>query len=148
MNNETLDILMYKYRIPYYVIHKHVIPYTYLPQSKILLHNIRNYKQDINLIEDIYLTQYNEFILLVDLLGFYNYYMNTKNINERLQALLKRHIMLKNKDVIELNQIMISCIKPSMRKRSVKLIWGLMMPEERNTFINDYVLDTMTILEN
>lgn len=145
MNNETLDILMYKYRIPYYVIHKHVIPYTYLPQSKILLHNIRNYKQDINLIEDIYLTQYNEFILLVDLLGFYNYYMNTKNINERLQALLKRHIMLKNKDVIELNQIMISCIKPSMRKRSVKLIWGLMMPDERNIFINDYILNAMTI---
>jgi len=145
MNNETLDILMYKYRIPYYVIHKHVIPYTYLPQSKILLHNIRNYKQDINLIEDIYLTQYNEFIMLVDLLGFYNYYMNTKNMNERLQALLKRHIMLKNKDVIELNQIMISCIKPSMRKRSVKLIWGLMMPDERNIFINDYILNAMTI---
>lgn len=145
MNNETLDILMYKYRIPYYVIHKHVIPYTYLPQSKILLHNIRNYKQDMNLIEDIYFTQYNEFILLVDLLGFYNYYMNTKNINERLQALLKRHIMLKNKDVIELNQIMISCIKPSMRKRSVKLIWGLMMPDERNIFINDYILNAMTI---
>jgi len=145
MNNETLDILMYKYRIPYYVIHKHVIPYTYLPQSKILLHNIRNYKQDINLIEDIYLTQYNEFIMLVDLLGFYNYYMNTKNINERLHALLKRHIMLKNKDVIELNQIMISCIKPSMRKRSVKLIWGLMMPDERNIFINDYILNAMTI---
>ena len=145
MNKEILDILILKSRIPYYVMHKHIIPYTYLPQSKILLHNIRNYKQDINLIEDMYFTQYNEFILLVDLLGFYNYYMNTKSISERLQTLLTRHVMLKNKDVIELNQIMISCIKPSMRKRSVKLIWGLMMPEERTTFINDYILNTMTI---
>lgn len=145
MNKEILDILILKSRIPYYVMHKHVIPYTYLPQSKILLHNIRNYKQDINLIEDIYFTQYNEFILLVDLLGFYNYYMNTKSISERLQTLLTRHIMLKNKDVIELNHIMISCIKPGMRKRSIKLIWGLMSPEERTRFINDYVLDNMTV---
>lgn len=60
MNKETLDILMYEYRIPYYVVHRHIIPYTYLPQSKELLQDIRNYTQDIKLIEDTYYTRYNE----------------------------------------------------------------------------------------
>ena len=62
MNKETLDILMYKYRIPYYVAHKHIIPYTHLPQSKELLRDIRNYTQDIKLIE---CSSYSDFTSLI-----------------------------------------------------------------------------------
>ena len=145
MNKETLDILMYKYRIPYYVAHKHIIPYTHLPQSKELLRDIRNYTQDIKLIEDIYFTRYNEFVLLTDLLQFHGYNFNINYISNSLGVLMNRHVKLKHKDMIDLNNYMVTINHPSRRRRTINFIWGLMTPEERNKFINDYLLDNMTV---
>jgi hypothetical protein len=141
MNKETLDILMYEYRIPYYVVHRHIIPYTYLPQSKGLLRDIRNYTQDIKLIEDTYYTRYNEFILLTDLLLYHGYSYNLNYISNTLLALMNRHIQLKHKDIIDLNNYIITITKSSKRKRNIKFIWGLMTPDERNEFINKYLID-------
>ena len=145
MNKETLDILMYKYRIPYYVAHKHIIPYTHLPQSKELLRDIRNYTQDIKLIEDIYFTQYNEIVLLTDLLQFHGYNFNINYISNSLGVLMNRHVKLKHKDMIDLNNYMVTINHPSRRRQTINFIWGLMTPEERNKFINDYLLDNMTV---
>ena len=145
MNKETLDILMYKYSIPYYVAHKHIIPYTHLPQSKELLRDIRNYTQDIKLIEDIYFTQYNEIVLLTDLLQFHGYNFNINYISNSLGVLMNRHVKLKHKDMIDLNNYMVTINHPSRRRRTINFIWGLMTPEERNKFINDYLLDNMTV---
>jgi len=144
MNKETLDILMYKCHIPYYVAHKHIIPYTYLPQSKELLQDIHNYTQDIKLIEDTYYTRYNEFILLTDLLLYHGYSYNLNYISNSLCALLNRHIQLKRKGMIDLNNHIITITKSSNRKRNIKFIWGLMTPCERNEFINKYLIDNMT----
>ena len=144
MNKETLDILMYKCHIPYYVAHKHIIPYTYLPQSKELLQDIRNYTQDIKLIEDVYYTRYNEFILLTDLLLYHGYSYNLNYISNSLCDLMNRHIQLKHKDMIDLNNHIITITKSSKRKRNIKFIWGLMTPDERNEFINKYLIDNMT----
>ena len=144
MNKETLDILMYKCHIPYYVAHKHIIPYTYLPQSKELLQDIRNYTQDIKLIEDVYYTRYNEFILLTDLLLYHGYSYNLNYISNSLCDLMNRHIQLKHTDMIDLNNYMITITKSSKRKRNIKFIWGLMTPDERNEFINKYLIDNMT----
>lgn len=141
MNKETLDILMYKCRIPYDVAHRHIIPYTYLPQSKELLQDIRDYTQDIKLIEDMYYTRYNEFILLTDLLLYHGYSYNLNYISNSLLALMNRHIQLKHKDIIDLNNYIITITKSSKRKRNIKFIWGLMTPGERNEFINKYLLD-------
>lgn len=145
MNKETLNMLMYTHRIPYYVVHKHIIPYTYLPQSKALLRDIRNYIQDINLIEDTYLTQYNEFILLSDLFLFHGFNYTMSDISTNLASLFKRHIVFQNKKHIELYPYLRSMNVSNRRHSTVKFIWGLMSPEERNTFINDYLLDNMTV---
>ena len=145
MDNETMNILMYEYRIPYYVVHKHIIPYTYLPQSKTLLRDIRNYIQDINLIEGIYLTQYNEFILLSDLFLFHGFNYTMSDISTKLTALFKRHIVFQNKNKVELYPCLRSMTVPNRRHSTVKFIWGLMSPEERNEFINVYLLDNMTV---
>lgn len=145
MNKETLNMLMYTHRIPYYVVHKHIIPYTYLPQSKTLLRDIRNYIQDINLIEDTYLTQYNEFILLSDLFLFHGFNYTMSDISTELASLFKRHIVFQNKKHIELYPCLRSMNVPNRRHSTVKFIWGLMSPEERNKFINDYLLDNMTV---
>jgi hypothetical protein len=138
-------MLMYTHRIPYYVVHKHIIPYTYLPQSKALLRDIRNYIQDINLIEDTYLTQYNEFILLSDLFLFHGFNYTMSDISTNLASLFKRHIVFQNKKHIELYPYLRSMNVSNRRHSTVKFIWGLMSPEERNTFINDYLLDNMTV---
>ena len=145
MNKETLNMLMYTHRIPYYVIHKHIIPYTYLPQPKALLRDIRNYIQDINLIESVYLTQYNEFILLSDLFLFHGFNYTMSDISTNLASLFKRHVVFQNKKHIELYPYLRSMNVSNRRHSTVKFIWGLMSPEERNTFINDYLLDNMTV---
>ena len=105
MNKETLNMLMYTHRIPYYVVHKHIIPYTYLPQPKALLRDIRNYIQDINLIESVYLTQYNEFILLSDLFLFHGFNYTMSDISTNLASLFKRHVVFQNKKHIILVMI-------------------------------------------
>lgn len=145
MNQSTIDILTYKCRIPYDVIRRHIIPYTYLPQSKELLRDIRNYKQDINLIESIYYTQYNEFILLTDLLLFhkYNYYM--KHVSKKMIELITRHFMLITMDNNDLNKYMRKFRNTNRRRRAIKFIWGLMTPDERTKFINDYLIKDMDV---
>lgn len=145
MNKETLNMLMYTHRIPYYVVHKHIIPYTYLPQSKALLRDIRNYIQDINLIESVYLTQYNEFILLSDLFLFHGFNYTMSDISANLASLFKRHVVFQNKKHIELYPYLRSMNVSNRRHAMIKFIWGLMSPEERNEFINDYLLDNMTV---
>jgi len=109
------------------------------------LQDIRNYTQDIKLIEDTYYTRYNEFILLTDLLLYHGYSYNLNYISNSLCDLMNRHIQLKHKDMIELNNYIITITKSSKRKRNIKFIWGLMTPGDRNEFINKYLLDNMTV---
>ena len=54
---------------------------------------------------------------------------------------MNRHIQLKHKDIIDLNNYIITITKSSKRKRNIKFIWGLMTPCERNEFINKYLID-------
>lgn len=140
MDQNTIDILTYKCRIPYDVVHRHIIPYTYLPQSDELLWDIRHYKPDINILESIYYTQYNEFILLTDLLMFHGYTYNMIYISAEMLELFKRYIMLTKMDNIYLNNYMKICCRTRRRKRVIKFIWGLMTIDERNKFMNDFVI--------
>jgi hypothetical protein len=141
MNNCVINDLSCKTNIPKHVIFKHIVPYTYTTQSNNLLRDIRNYNKDINLIESIYLTQYNEFILLVDLYLFHNYTLNMRYLPQKLETTFKRHFMLKDKTPHELRLYMVMNNLPHKRRRNTKFIWGLMTPEERNTFINSYILN-------
>lgn len=140
MDQNTIDILTYKCRIPYDVVRRHIIPYTYLPQSDELLWDIRHYKPDINILESIYYTQYNEFILLTDLLMFHGYTYNMIYISAEMLELFKRYIMLTKMDNIYLNNYMKICCRTRRRKRVIKFIWGLMTIDERNKFMNDFVI--------
>jgi hypothetical protein len=47
-------------KLPFEVVFNHIIPYTYSPQPKILLEDIRNYVYTFNLISSIY---YNRWIV-------------------------------------------------------------------------------------
>lgn len=140
MDKNTIDILTYKCRIPYDVIRRHIIPYTYLPQSDELLWDIRHYKPDINILESIYYTQYNEFILLTDLLMFHGYTYNMKYISAEMLELFKRHIILTKMDNTYLNNFIKKFCRTIRRKRAIKFIWGLMTIDERNKFMNEFII--------
>ena len=57
-------------RIPMDVMINHILPYTYEPQPKTLLQDIKNFVEDFNLVENCYAFDYNYILLLRDLLTF------------------------------------------------------------------------------
>ena len=127
-------------KIPYHVIHKHIIPYTYSTQSKILLHDIKSFISDKKLLEasnDYYI---NNFFLLIDLLRFYEYSLVTKIIKPELYILLQRHIKYKNNTPL-IDKFIFDTRITFKQKRTVNLLLALMTPFERTRFFNKYVLN-------
>lgn len=131
-----------KTKIPFYIFWKHIIPYTYLPQSKILLHDIRNCIEDMKLIQNnIYFSVFNTFLLYLDLLTYYDYSILHNNVGPKLQQLLQRNFLLKNKNNEYLCKYVKQMCSNNNRKRNTNFLWGLMTPNERNGFINDFLLN-------
>lgn len=130
-----------KTKIPFCVFWKHIIPYTYLPQPKILLHDIRNYSEDFKLIQNnIYGALFNIYLLYLDLLTYHDYSISHCNVGPTLQELLQRNFMLRNKNSDYLSKYVKQMCNNNNRKRNTNMLWGLMRPNERNTFINEFLL--------
>jgi hypothetical protein len=136
MSVEIINFLEYNKRIPIAVIHRHIIPYTYNPQSKPLLRDIRSNVNDYNMIEGVYFTMYNENILLTDLLTYHKSPV-------RLVAIIMRHIQYKCCNSADVYKMILNTYYIRYNTsilRNIRCIWGLMTPEERNDFINTYIL--------
>lgn len=137
-----LTELEIKTKIPFYIFWKHIIPYTYLPQPKILLHDIKNCIEDMKLIQNnIYFSVFNTFLLYLDLLTYYDYSILHNNVGPKLQQLLQRNFLLKNKNNEYLCKYVKQMCSNNNRKRNTNFLWGLMTPNERNGFINDFLLN-------
>ena len=137
MSIELIKYLENK-NIPYAVIQRHIIPYTYLPQSKQLLRDIRSYKQDYNIIMCHYSTQYNNNILIADILFYFR-------LPLKLVTILMRHIMYQHSNPDDIYTLIISMYYNYNTKnvsvhRIIRTILGLMTPEERTGFINKYII--------
>ena len=59
-------------RIPQDILREHIMPYTYKKQCSSLLLDIKSFRYDYGLIEDLYCTQFNASICLRDLINFCN----------------------------------------------------------------------------
>ena len=136
-----MSLLQLTQKIPYHVIHKHIIPYTYLLQPKNLLHDIRNYIEDIKLIQNIMYCSLFKFYFLLDLLSYHNYSILHGNVEPKLQQLLQRNFLLKNKNKDYLCKYVKQMCSNNNRKRNTNFLWGLMTPNERNDFINQFLLN-------
>ena len=138
MSTEIIKYIETKMKIPYAVIHRHIIPYTYLLQSKELLRDIRSYNQDYNIIMNYYHTQYNDNILIADILFYYKVPIKLVNV-------LMRHVKYHNCQMSDMYNLIISTYysyntnSVSLR-RIIRNILGLMTPEERTGFINKYII--------
>ena len=142
MIKNIIGELSYKSRLPKHLIYKHIIPYTYRTQPKNLQIDIINYRRDINLLESRYYTHYNAFILLIDLLNFNEFSVVTRVLNEKLEEVLRRHIILHDYSKSELLDFIkkMLLLRDVRIERYIKLIWGLMDIKERNIFIERYIL--------
>jgi hypothetical protein len=99
--------------LPNEIIINHIIPYTYQIQSKELVMDIITFQKDFNIIQNIFVFDYNYKILLNDLELFCS---ENKKINSSKH--LNSNISI---------------------KRKTRLIWGSLTPNERNMFINNYI---------
>jgi hypothetical protein len=128
-------------KLPDDVIINHILPYTYERQPRKLLNDIRSFAKDYSLIESIYMTQFNELVLLYDLLRFLYPCYGKKNIIENV---LRRHFHLKNKTGEYLINVLIVCFERNLEintERKIKILWGLLKPMERTQFINKYIIE-------
>ena len=126
------------------IIINHIIPYTYEKQPNQLLQDIRSYSADLDLIENYYIFQMNEIILLNDLVRFCNNNIApVYDIEPRYETILKRHFCMKDMSPLEIKQFVFFDFHRRLivyPQRKIKFLWGLLTPVERTRFFNRYVL--------
>ena len=84
-------------KLPFDVIINHILPYTYNPQPNNLLIDIRSYYADYKLVESVYMTQHNEWILLHDLIKFCRHCINPyRYVDNKFKKILRRHFIIAN----------------------------------------------------
>ncbi len=130
--------------LPHDIVVNHIIPYTYEKQPKILLQDIRSYSSDLDLIDNYYMFESNEIILLNDLVRFCNNNIApVYDVEPRYETILKRHFSMKDKTRLEIKQFVFIDFHRRLivhPERKIKFLWGLLTPTERTRFFNRYVL--------
>jgi hypothetical protein len=135
----------YIQKLPEDVIINHIIPYTYQVQPRRLLSDIHSFVNDYTLVESIYMTQFNQHILLHDLLQFccINLYPSY-GMENLFDGILRRHCSISGKS----EEYLINMVRLNFHRnvelqteRKIKFIWGLLTRQERTQFINKYLLD-------
>lgn len=138
--------------LPYYLVHRCIIPYTYELQPKQLRMDIRSFRVDYSLVENIYYTMYNSSILFTDLVQYCNGAgEDIDELSPKYIKILRRHIALKNKTDEFIQSLELHNrfgVGPRTHARRSRIIWGLLTPSERNEFINTYILEDDAFLEN
>jgi hypothetical protein len=118
--------------VPELLVQQCILPYTYLPQPKKLLADIRSFVVDYRIVSNVYSFDFNDEILMTDLVNFcmvqyftsqqYKLISNMPAIDMYLQTEYYSNSNVENKTRIS------------------RLIWGLLTIEERTRFINQYIL--------
>jgi len=131
--------------LPLDIIINEIIPYTYCPQNNKLLRDIKSFFSDFSTIENSYSYDYNNDVLIYDLICFCNCsFIPSYNMHERFGEVLKRSFRLKNRNYSELNNYVFVVFHRNViinPLRKIRFLWGLLKPVERNRFINKYLLE-------
>ena len=125
-------------KIPDDIIINHIIPYTYNIQPKEILMDIKSFYVDYNIINNVYMFDYNGIILLRDLLFFNEIYEYKKLIN-----IFKKHIFFKNYSNTQIYNYIINNIELNIKIntiRKVRCLIGILTPFQRTKFINNFII--------
>jgi hypothetical protein len=143
-------------KLPEEIIRQEIIPYTYKPQSKELLADIRSFYVDWNILDNAYLIHYNYPVLVRDLQIYCRNIIYNSNLfdndNEMFhdftydyRGLIVKYVKLKQTNEIR-NYIykmmvdFISRINNNPKRRNAWFLFGLMTPLQRTRFINKFIL--------
>jgi hypothetical protein len=129
--------------LPLDVVVNNILPYTYNPQPKRLLHDIRSFCNDFSTIDNGYLYDLNYDVLIYDLLCFCNKTrVPSYNMREQFGNLLKRSYKLRDYGYNELNCLVFLIFHRNVilfPLRKIRFLWGLLKPKERIIFINKFL---------
>jgi len=127
-------------RLPFDVIINHIIPYTYQCKDKQLLIDIRSYYNDLQLLENIYFIDFNDTIMINDLVRFCNNNVAPAyGIEGKYERILRRNFNLSQKSKEYIFHFIFSYFHNTLLEdtnRKIKFLWGLLNPKERTRFIN------------
>ena len=130
--------------LPEDIIINHIIPFTYLVQQRKLLVDIRSYVNDFSFLENIYTFEYNEEILLYDLVTFCNNgKFPTWGLEPKYDEIIRRHFIYKSIRDSKLQLLIFMAFHRKMGQlceRKNRFLWGLLRPRERASFINKYLV--------
>jgi hypothetical protein len=141
LNNELFK------KLPMDIIINHIMPYTYKPQMKLLMFDIRSFTKDFEFVEDFYYTEYNGSVLICDLIKFCNNNIApVYGIDMKYEYILRRNYMLNikfHKELVEYIFIKVHRNLNHNTENKIKFLWGLMRPPERMRFIYKYLIEYM-----
>jgi len=131
-------------RIPFDVLINHIIQYTYDTKTKINLLDIRSFSSDYKVLQNFIFYDYNEVIILNDLIRFCNNNVAPiYDIDPKYEELLRRHISFNNKTKLEIRQYVFSDFHKRLLSNTevkIKFLWGLLTNIERTRFLNTYYI--------
>lgn len=118
--------------VPELLVQQCILPYTYLPQPRELLADIRSFVVDYRIVSNVYSFDFNDEILMTDLVNFCMVQYFTS----------QQYKLISNMPAIDmyLQTEYYSNSNVENRTRISRLIWGLLTIEERTRFINHYIL--------
>jgi len=139
MNKQQIILKKRINKLPYELVNI-IISYTYTSQNPELLLDIRSFHIDYSLLEILYHYNYNERILLNDILIFYN------SDNLSMYQRLERLYTLSNKSLTHLIDyafnISSNNIDERIIRKRIRILWAILSPVERTRFINTFFFDT------
>lgn len=112
-----------------------LLPFTYCPQSKELMSDVRSYGRDYRIVDTIYGLNFNDTILMTDLVNFCENKVFTIPQLRLIAKMSAVDMYLQTGYFPEMN--------PDNSGRISRLIWGLFTREQRTQFINEYILHSV-----
>ena len=139
------ELVINIYRLPEDIIINHIIPFTYNLQPSKLLIDIRSYVSDYLLLKDCYDFEYNDEILLYDLVTFCNNgKFPTWGLEPKYDRIIRRPFSYKSAKESDLQLFIFMSFHRKMGQsceRKNRFLWGLLRPIERAGFINKYIMN-------
>jgi hypothetical protein len=138
-------------KLPFDIVVNHILPYTYRTKPPRHLADIRSFYSDYQFVLNYYYYNLNEYILLRDIVHFYN---NNNPLDSGIEHLftvrLNRSIVfqkisLEHKYVYIFTHYKDNILRNADKK--IRFLWGLMKPKERTFFINYFIIQDLEKIE-
>ena len=127
-------------KIPEDVIINHILPYTYLPQSKLLTTHIKCFTETLPILFKI-IDNEPEPNTTVSLVALLYVYCNSTSmifgINNRFIEILRRNKTLNNKSDTKIIKYIYNNLQYMNSYIQVKILWGLLKPSEQMDFLEN-----------